>query len=418
MTDTCSKKQGGRVASDLSGLNIVVGITGGIAAYKAADYIRAMKGRGAAVIPVLTEAATRFITPLTLSALTGARAMTDLFDPLGQEDIPHINLARQADIFLVMPATANIIAKAANGIADDLLSTLILAYKGPVIFAPSMNPSMYENEATQENLRVLTSRGHQVIQPGEGSTACGETGVGRLATFDTILYHLLKQITPKDLKGKRILITAGPTREAIDPVRYVSNRSSGKMGYHLATAASLRGADVTLVSGPVCLPPPAGAKTIYVESAKDMFDAVRERASGCDVAIMAAAVADFTPSDPMEEKIKKGTSGHIDLHMEKTPDILAFLGRNKQEGQVVVGFCAETSDLLSNAKGKLVKKRADLMVANDVSLEGVGFDHDTNQVTIIRRDFSGRTTEIISKQEVAHIILDEVAAICHTGPSH
>ncbi len=391
----------------LAGKTVLLGVSGGIAAYKAADYCRRLKKLGARVVVAMTEHAVEFVSPLTFSALSGEKVYTDLFSLEDAQTIPHIRLAKDADIFVIIPATANIIAKAACGIGDDLLSTLILAYPGPIIFAPSMNSVMYESVATQENMERLSERGHFMVEPGFGQMACGDVGRGRLAEWPEIEEAIFRSITSQTLKGRKVLVTAGPTREPLDPVRFISNRSSGKMGFSVAAAASRRGADVTLVSGPVSLPPPPGVCLKRVESAEDMAREVLGSADEFDVIVMTAAVADYAPVSVSPQKIKKGAD-EISIELKKTTDILSVLGKKKKKGQLVVGFCAETKDLVQNAKKKLSSKQADLIVANDVSASDSGFDVSTNRVTLIYRDGSVEELPLLPKTAVAGKLWDRI----------
>ena len=390
----------------LKGKTLVLGITGSIAAYRAADLTRALKKEGADVHIVMTKNSCQFITPLTMQVLSENPVRVELFD-LKSEEIGHIATARMADVLVVAPATANIMAKAAHGIADDYLSTILLAATSPVLFCPAMNPAMYHHPATQENIRILKNRGNFVLEPEAGSVVCGEEGKGRFPPIERIIHEIAYILTPKTLKGKKVLISAGPTREFFDPVRFISNPSSGKMGFALAGVACLRGAAVHLVSGPVTLEPPPGVQVYNVVSAKDMYDAVMSLAPNMDVIIMAAAVGDYRPEKVMSSKIKKKLS-KVEISLVQNPDILASIGANKRDNQVVVGFAAETDNLLENAEKKLRKKRLDFIVANDVTKPGCGFFYDTNQVKILMP--GGKVEEVprMSKQEVADKIIDLV----------
>jgi len=396
----------------LKGKKVLLGISGGIAAFKVAGWVRRIRELVASVQVVMTSNGAKFVSPLTFAALSGQNVHLDTFDETDSHLIPHISLAREADLFLVAPATANIIAKAACGLADDLLSTLILAYSGPILFAPSMNPSMYNNVATQDNIQRLRARGHVVLSPSLGATACGETGPGRLPEWYEVRIHLLKATCPPSLRGKRVMVTAGPTREFLDPVRYLSNRSSGKMGYAIAEAAVVRGAKVVLISGPTSLPPVPGARHISVISAQEMLKAVEQEAGRSDVMVMAAAVSDYRPANVSGKKIKKGANS-LSVGLEKTTDILSTLSRNRKIGQIVVGFCAETHDLEQNAIEKLKRKGTDLMVANDVTQEGAGFDWDTNQVTLFYRDGRTERLEMMPKSLLAHQLWDRIEGLIH-----
>ena len=396
----------------LTDKRIVLGVTGGIAAYKACDLVRRLVKQGAKVRVVLTENAARFVPPLSFEALSGNPAYTDTFAPRAQME--HIALARWADAFAIAPATANCLAKLACGIADDLLSTTALAMTAPLLIAPAMNANMWRHPATQQNLKTLLARGARTVGPDSGRLACGDDDVGRMAQPESIVAALDALLNPRqDLAGLRVLVTAGPTVERIDPVRYITNRSSGKMGYAIAEAARDRGARVTLVSGPVQLSAPAGVEVVYVESSAQLCKAVLERGAEADAVIQAAAPADFRPAQTAEHKIKKTGAG-MTLALENTVDIAAELGRRKRPGQVLVAFAAETDDLLENAKGKLERKNADLVVANDVSRSDAGFGVDTNAVTLITRE-GARALPLMSKREAADGILDLVAELARHG---
>jgi len=389
---------------------ILVGITGGIAAYKAADLTSSLVKSGHEVHVILTKAALDFITPLTLQTLSKNQVWVDGPHLNQGSFVPHIELAQKADLIVVAPATANTIAKIACGIADNLLTSTVLASKAPVLMAPAMNVNMYGNPITQANLKRLKELGYHIVEPEEGRLACGSTGKGRLAGIPAILDSIKTLLYPKlDYKGKTVLITAGGTREAIDPVRYIGNRSSGKMGFALASEAEKRGAKVILISGITSLTPPAGVKFYKVESTREMRELVLEHFMQADVVIKAAAVADYTPVATSEHKIKKAT-GNLLLELQKTPDILQELGLMKQQ-QILVGFAAETRDLLTNAEEKLVKKRLDLIIANDVTKPGSGFEHDTNLITMLYPDGRKVPLPLLSKQEVAVKILDAIAAL-------
>ena len=396
----------------LTDKRIVLGVTGGIAAYKACDLVSRLVKQGAKVRVVLTENAARFVPPLSFEALSGNPAYTDTFAPRAQME--HIALARWADAFAIAPATANCLAKLACGIADDLLSTTALAMTAPLLIAPAMNANMWRHPATQQNLKTLLARGARTVGPDSGRLACGDDDVGRMAQPESIVAALDALLNPRqDLAGLRVLVTAGPTVERIDPVRYITNRSSGKMGYAIAEAARDRGARVTLVSGPVQLSAPAGVEVVYVESSAQLCKAVLERGAEADAVIQAAAPADFRPAQTAAHKIKKTGEG-MTLALENTVDIAAELGRRKRPGQVLVAFAAETDDLLENAKGKLERKNADLVVANDVSRSDAGFGVDTNAVTLITRE-GARALPLMSKREAADGILDLVAELARHG---
>ena len=384
---------------------IVLGVTGGIAAYKACELVSRLKKRGAQVRVVLTEHACQFVPPLTFETLSGNAASVDTFAP--RRELEHIALAKWAELFVIAPATANCLAKLANGIADDLLSTTALAMTCPVLIAPAMNANMYRHPATQANLEVLKDRGARFVGPGTGHLACGDDDVGRMSEPEEIVEAVEAILNPRqDFDGVRVLVTAGPTVERIDPVRYITNRSSGKMGYAIAGAARARGAQVCLVSGPVNLEKPEGVEVVGIESSAQLCDAVLSRGDWADVVIQAAAPADFRPVKMADRKIKKTGAG-MTLELENTTDIAAELGRRKHPGQVLVAFAAETNDVLENARGKLKRKNADLVVANDVSRQDAGFGVDTNAVTLITAD-DARELPLMSKREVAHGILDRV----------
>ena len=393
---------------------IVLGVSGGIAAYKACDLVSRLKKRGAQVRVVLTKHACEFVPPLTFETLSGNPAYTDAFDR--KFEIEHVALAKWADAMVVAPATANALAKMAAGIADDLLTTTLLAVTAPVVAAPAMNAAMWRHPATRANAALLRSRGVRFVGPASGHLACGDDDVGRMSEPEAIVEALEALFAEGgrvgaacDLSGRRILVTAGPTVERIDPVRFITNRSTGKMGYAIAAAAARRGAEVVLVSGPVSLPCPDGVERVSVESSRELCDAVLGRAGDCDAVIQAAAPADFTPATFSETKIKKTGEG-MALELRPTTDIAAALGARKRPGQVLVAFAAETNDLIDNARGKLARKNADLVVANDVTRPGAGFGADTNIVSLVTRD-SARELPVMPKSEVADAILDAVAAL-------
>ena len=396
---------------------IVLAVSGGIAAYKAADVASWLTKNGAQVHCVLTKAAAEFVSPLVLQSLTGYPVVQDEFVTGPGWGIVHIELAAGADLLAVIPATANIIAKIAAGIADDALTSTVLAATCPLFMAPAMNTHMYENPATQQNLQILRGRGWQIMPPDNGRLACGAVGQGKLPAVEAIELELEQLLLAapaepgrRDLAGKRVLVTAGPTTEAIDPVRYISNRSSGKMGYAVATRAAERGAEVLLVSGPTALQPPDGVRFVQVESACQMREAVLAEYAACDVVIMAAAVADYRVAEPADHKIKKtGDNQEMTLRLLRNPDILQELGEAKQQ-QFLVGFAAETHNLEEYAKGKLTAKHADLLVANDVSRADAGFDVDTNQIIIFAADGGRQTYPLTTKLAAADYILDAVAA--------
>lgn len=397
-----------------AGRKITLCVTGGIAAYKAAELASLLVKAGAEVNVAMTQAAGEFIRPLTFEVLTGNPVYSSMFQAGAEGEIIHINLAQTADLLVIVPATANIIGKAASGLADDLVSTLIMAATCPVLFCPAMNTAMYEKAAVQRNIAFLKDTGCHFVEPSEGRLACGTSGKGRLADLEIIYHSIKKLLTPQDLAGLKVLVTAGPTREPLDPVRYLSNRSSGKMGYALAEAAALRGADVTLVSGPTSLRPPQVAEFVKVETAEQMYKAVAESFVHSSVLIKAAAVADYRPKDQAQEKIKKQKSKMV-ISMEHNRDILAEMGRLKSPGQLLVGFAAETNDLEQNAREKLVRKNLDLLVANDVTQPGAGFDHDTNLVKIFSNLGEVLILPLMSKEMVAHKILDAVATLLQSA---
>jgi len=388
----------------LRGKTIVLGVSGSIAAYRAADLIRRLQEQESDVHVIMTKNACQFITPLTMQALSQNPVRVDMFD-LSSERIGHIETARMADIIVVAPATANIMAKAASGIADDYLSTVLLATKSPVLFCPAMNPAMYSNVATQGNIKILRERGFHVIEPETGPVACGEAGRGRFPAVDRIVFEIASILSEKSLAGVRIMVSAGPTREFFDPVRFISNPSSGKMGYALAEAARLRGANVHLISGPVSLEPPPGVNVYKVVSAIEMREVARNLAPSMDIIIMAAAVGDYRPKKVAPSKIKKKLA-NVQIELVQNPDILAELGKEKGSQQVLIGFAAETTKLVEHAKEKLRKKNLDLIIANDVTKPGSGFCYDTNQVKILYRDGVVEDVPPMSKLQVADRILD------------
>jgi phosphopantothenoylcysteine decarboxylase / phosphopantothenate---cysteine ligase len=400
-------------------MRITLGVTGGVAAYKAAELVRRLQQDAFTVQVVMTRGAREFITPLTFAALSGQKVITDLFaESSGEANlesaIEHIAVAQRTDLLLVAPATADILAKFARGIADDFLTTLYLASTAPVVVAPAMNVNMWSHAATQENVEMLRARGVKIVDPDEGYLACGMSGAGRLAGQEAIVAAVHEALhAVRDLAGEKVLVTAGPTRENVDPVRYLTNRSSGKMGYAVAEAAARRGAHVILVSGPTSLEAPVGVERVDVRSAEEMHRAVVEKVAECSIAIFAAAVADYRPADPNGQKIKR-TNESMNISLEPTPDILASVARNKGE-RLIVGFAAETDHVAENARKKLAAKNADLMVANDVTAEGAGFDHETNVVTLFARDGRDLALPRMSKSEVAHRILDEVVRLRSTS---
>jgi phosphopantothenoylcysteine decarboxylase/phosphopantothenate--cysteine ligase len=392
------------MAADKQTQGIVLGVSGGIACYKAAELVRLLVREGFSVQVVMTREAMNFVTPLTFQTLSGRPVATEIFSLTQESEIGHINLADQADVLVIAPATANIIGKIASGIADDLLTTVVMATQAPVLIAPSMNVHMLENPILQENIRKLKRLGYNFMEPAEGYLACGYEGKGRLPEPAEIAEEIRRLLKKKDLSGERLLITAGPSHEPIDPVRYLTNRSSGKMGYALARAGLSRGAEVTLVSGPTSLPPPARARLVRVRTAAEMRAAVMAEFPRSTAVIMAAAVADYSPEKFAPRKVKKG-AGPIRLDLIPNPDILKELGATKDE-QILIGFAAETDDLIANAKKKLHEKNLDFIVANDVTLAGSGFEEDTNVATIVDRKGNVQPLPLMTKEELADRIFD------------
>lgn len=394
----------------LKGKTIVLGVTGGIACYKAAALASMLVKQHADVQVIMTENATKFVTPMTFEQLTGQRALVDTFDRNFTHSIEHISVADRADFVLIAPATANVIAKLAHGLADDMLTTTVLACTCPKAIAPAMNTGMYENPVTQDNIAILRRYGWEVVEPDSGRLACGAVGKGRLPEPEALLEVCLHAVAhEKDLEGKRVLVTAGPTQEALDPVRYLTNHSSGKMGYAIARAAARRGAEVTLVSGPVSLPRPAYVETVDIVSAQDMYDAVTSRAPDMDIIIKAAAVADYRPATVADNKIKK-TDGDMSIPLARTLDILGALGKCKRDGQILCGFSMETENMLENSRAKLKRKNLDIIAANNVKVSGAGFGVDTNVLTLITAD-SERELPLMSKDEAADALLDEIVGL-------
>ena len=394
----------------LTGKTILLGVTGGIAAYKAAALASALVKLHASVEVIMTKNATEFITPLTFEQLTGNRTMTDTFNRNFAHQVEHISLAERTDLVIVAPATANVCAKLANGLADDMLTTTVLACRCPKLVAPAMNTNMFENQITQDNLEKLRHYGFDVIAPASGRLACGAVGAGKLPEPEQLLQHILRHIAlPHDMAGKKVLITAGPTQESLDPVRYLTNHSSGKMGYALAKMAMLRGAEVTLVSGPVSIAPPPFVEVVPVKSAKDMFEAVSARADSCDFIFKAAAVADYTPANYSDDKMKK-KDGDLSIPLERTQDILSWLGQHRKPGQVICGFSMETRDLLENSTAKLQKKNVNMICANNLKVEGAGFGVDTNVITLITQE-GAQQLPLLSKEEAANAILDKALTL-------
>lgn len=391
----------------LKGKIVVLGVTGGIAAYKIASLASMLVKQHADVQVIMTENATNFITPTTFESLTGNKCLVDTFDRNFQFQVEHVALAKRADIFMIAPATANVIAKVAHGLADDMLTTTFLACKKPKYIVPAMNTQMYENPITQDNLDICRRYGMHVVEPASGYLACGDTGAGKMPEPELLMEYIMQELAfEKDMAGKKVLVTAGPTREAIDPVRYITNHSTGKMGYAIAQAAARRGAEVTLVSGPVNLKAPLGVKLVPVTSAGEMFQAVTEASSSQDVIIKAAAVADYRPKYVGTEKTKK-KDGDMNLEMERTDDILAWLGNHRQTGQVLCGFSMETENMLENSQAKLEKKHVDMIVANNLKTAGAGFGTDTNVVTIITKE-GAEELAMMTKEQVAHQLLNRI----------
>ena len=386
---------------------ILLGVTGGIAAYKSASLASRLVKAGAEVRVIMTEHATNFINPITFETLTGHKCITDTFDRNFEFQVEHVSLAKKADVIMVAPATANIIAKLAHGLADDMLTTTILASHAPKLVAPAMNTGMYENPVTQDNLALLKKYGMEVIEPAAGHLACGDEGKGKMPEPEILYEHILRSCACKqDMKGLKVLVTAGPTQEAVDPVRFLTNHSSGRMGYSIAKACMLRGADVTLVTGRTALTPPLFVDVVPVVSAKDMYDAVISRSDEMDIIIKAAAVADYRPVHVAEEKVKKSDSS-FSLELERTDDILKYLGEHKKPGQFLCGFSMETENMLENSRKKLEKKHLDMIAANNLKVPGAGFETTTNIITIITPD-SVKELELMSKDDAAFRLLDEI----------
>ena len=386
---------------------VVIGVSGGIAAYKTANLVSDLVKHGVEVHVIMTKNATNFITPTTFEVLSGNKCIVDTFDRGFTFEVEHISLAKKADLILIAPATANIIAKLSVGIADDMLTTTVLAAKCPILVAPAMNTNMYEHITVRNNLEKLSSYGYEIIEAASGRLACGDVGKGKLADIEVLFAHIVKNIAyEKDLAGKNVLVTAGPTIEKIDPVRFISNHSSGKMGIELAKAAAYRGAKVRLILGKTALKRPEFVDIVDVVSAQDMYEAVKEFASDSDIIIKSAAVADYRPYDVADEKMKK-SDGELSIRLERTTDILKYLGENKKDNLFLCGFSMETSNLIENSKLKLEKKNLDMIVANNLKEEGAGFAKDTNKVSIITKEDIIQT-EVLSKKKVAHKILDEI----------
>lgn len=386
---------------------ILLGVTGGIAAYKSASLASRLVKAGAEVRVIMTEHATNFINPITFETLTGHKCITDTFDRNFEFQVEHVSLAKKADVIMVAPATANVIAKLAHGLADDMLTTTILASHAPKLIAPAMNTGMYENPVTQDNLALLKKYGMEVIEPAAGHLACGDEGKGKMPEPEILYEHILRSCACKqDMKGLKVLVTAGPTQEAVDPVRFLTNHSSGRMGYSIAKACMLRGADVTLVTGRTALTPPLFVDVVPVVSAKDMYDAVISRSDEMDIIIKAAAVADYRPVHVAEEKVKK-SDGSFSLELERTDDILKYLGEHKKPGQFLCGFSMETENMLENSRKKLEKKHLDMIAANNLKVPGAGFETTMNIITIITPN-SVKELELMSKDDAAFRLLDEI----------
>ena len=394
----------------LQGKTVLLGVTGSIAAYKIAYLASALKKLHAQVHVLMTENATNFINPITFESLTGNKCLVDTFDRNFQFQVEHVSIAKQADVVMIAPASANVIGKLAHGIADDMLTTTIMACKCKKIISPAMNTNMYENPIVQDNLAILQHYGYEVIEPASGYLACGDTGAGKMPEPEMLLEYILREIAKeKDLTGRKVLVTAGPTQEAIDPVRYITNHSSGKMGYALAKAAMLRGAQVTLVSGPCAIEPPPFVKLVPIVTAKAMFDAVTSVSFEQDIIIKAAAVADYRPAQVFDDKVKK-QEGQMSIELEKTDDILQYLGDNRVPGQFLCGFSMETQNMLGNSRAKLGKKHLDMVAANNLKVAGAGFQGDTNVLTLITQD-EDVSLQLMSKEDAANIILDKILSI-------
>ena len=391
----------------LKGKTVLLGITGSIAAYKIAYLASALHKLHADVHVLMTENATNFINPITFETLTGNKCLVDTFDRNFQFQVEHVSIAKKADVVMIAPASANVIGKLANGLADDMLTTTVMACRCQKILAPAMNTAMYENPVVQDNIRKLQTYGYEVITPASGYLACGDTGAGKMPEPETLLEYILKEVAfQKDLAGKKLLVTAGPTQEAIDPVRCLTNHSSGKMGYAIAKMAMLRGAEVTLESGPTAIEPPLFVKVVPVTSARDMFEAVTGLSDEQDIIIKAAAVADYRPKQVSEDKVKK-KDDQASIELERTDDILKYLGQHKKQGQFLCGFSMETRDMLRNSRAKLEKKNLDMVAANNLKVEGAGFQGDTNVLTLITQD-EEVSLPLMSKEDAALKILDKI----------
>ena len=394
----------------LNGKTVLLGVTGSIAAYKIVSLASALKKLDADVHVIMTKNATNFINPLTFESLTGNKCLVDTSDRNLKFQVEHVSIAKKADVVMLAPASANVIGKIAHGIADDMLTTTIMACKCHVFISPAMNTNMYTNPILPDNLSTLRKYGYEIIEPASGYLACGDTGAGKMPEPEELLSYIIREIAyEKDLTGKKILITAGPTMEAIDPVRFITNHSSGKMGYALAKMAMLRGAEVTLVSGRTSIEPPDFVKVVPVTSAKEMFDAVTSVSNEQDIIIKAAAVADYRPVNVSDEKVKK-SDGELSIPLERTDDILKYLGEHKGEKQFLCGFSMETSNMIGNSRAKLVKKNLDMIAANNLKVEGAGFRNDTNVLTLITQN-EEVSLELMSKEDAANIILDKILSL-------
>ena len=391
----------------LKGKTVVLGVTGSIAAYKIASLASMLVKKHANVHVIMTQNAMNFIDPITFETLTGHKCLVDTFDRNFEFQVEHVSLAKQADVVMIAPASANVIGKLAHGIADDMLTTTLLACRCPKFLSPAMNTAMYENPIVQDNLKILKKYGYEVITPASGYLACGDTGSGKMPEPETLYQYIEKELAgPKDLTGKKVLVTAGPTQENIDPVRYITNHSSGKMGYAVAKAAMLRGAEVTLVSGQTALTPPMFVDYVQITTAEEMYQAVTSRSDEQDIIIKAAAVADYRPKTVYDNKVKK-QDGQMSIELERTRDILAYLGEHKRENQFLCGFSMETENMIGNSRAKLQKKNLDMVAANNVKVEGAGFQGDTNVMTLITQDHE-IALPLMSKEEVADKILDTI----------
>jgi len=393
----------------LKGKTVLVGVSGGIASYKMANCVSMLLKLGADVHVLMTENACNFINPITFETLTNNKCIVDTFDRNFQFHVAHVSLAKKADVFLIAPATANVIGKLANGIADDMLTTTALACKSQIIVAPAMNTAMYQNRIVQDNIEKLKHFGFKIVLPDSGYLACGDTGEGKMPSEDVLIEHVIQEIAyEKDMLGKKLIVSAGPTQEALDPVRYITNHSTGKMGYEIAKAAARRGAEVTLVSGKTNLKAPMFVNTMNIRSAQDMFEAFRDNFEDNDIIIKAAAVADYRPKTVADNKIKK-KDGDMVIELDRTMDIIKYMGEHRKEGQFICGFSMETENMIENSKAKLVKKNIDMIIANNLKESGAGFGTDTNVVTIITKE-EEKQLEIMTKEEVANRILDEIMA--------